>query len=465
MSLPAARMPSVKVAIVTQDVIGERLAGPAIRALAMGQALATQSHDVRVHSTGAASWPSELVVPGRLSPTGAAAVGRWADVVVVQGDVLDACPGLGRGDGALVCDLYDPFELEGLVRGVDLPVRARYSATRHALSVLSGQLERGDLFLCASERQRLFWLGHLDAAGRVNPATYDADPTLGNLLAIVPFGIEERPPTRDGVGLRGRLPGLDESSRVVLWGGGVYDWLDPLPLIEAVAQLLDDVPELRLVFMGTAHPNPAVPASAMLVRARALVEDLGIGHAVLFHDGWIPHQDRHNVLLDAEIGVSGHLPHVETTLAFRTRILDYIWAGLPVLTTTGDALGDLVDTAGLGVGVPPADPAAVVEGLRLLLLDPVRADEARRRIEEVAPSMRWSAALRPLLDFCAEPRPAADRDQAEAARLRLDRAPGRSERRARARDLAGSVREVLREDGLAGLANKVLSRTRRGRVS
>jgi hypothetical protein len=35
-------MPPVKVAVVTQDVIGDRLAGPAIRALAIGGALAAE---------------------------------------------------------------------------------------------------------------------------------------------------------------------------------------------------------------------------------------------------------------------------------------------------------------------------------------------------------------------------------------------------------------------------------------
>lgn len=453
-------MPSVKVAVVTQDVIGDRLAGPAIRALAMGRALRHEGHEVRVHSADAASSRLDFVVEGGLSSVVAAATARWADVVVVQGDVLDARPALGRGAGVVVCDLYDPFELEGLVRGVDLPLGARYSATRRALSVLSGQLARSDLFLCASERQRLFWLGHLDAAGRVNPATYDADPSLSSLLVVVPFGIDDEPPTRDGPGLRGHVDGLDDRSRILLWGGGIYDWLDPLPLIEAVAELVADLPELRLVFMGTAHPNPAVRPPAMLRDARRLAAARQVEHAVLFHEGWVPYEQRHNVLLDAEIGVSGHLLHVETLLAYRTRILDYIWAGLPVVTTAGDALGDLVAAEGLGAAVPPGDPTAVAAALRGLLTDPERLAGARRNVEAVAPAMRWSAALRPFLDFCRAPRPAADRDAAEAVRLRLDRAPGRSERRARARDLAGSAQRVLREEGPAGLAGKALEKAR-----
>lgn len=448
---------------MTQDVIGDRLAGPAIRALAMATALADEGHEVRVHSTGGATAALPAVRPGRLSPADASATARWADVVVVQGDVLDTCPGLGAPDVVVVCDLYDPFQMEGLVRGVDLPERVRYAATRRALSVLTRQLQRGDLFLCASERQRLFWLGHLDAAGRVNPASYDRDPSLADLLAIVPFGIDEQAPTRDGPGLRDRLSGLDESSRIVLWGGGVYDWLDPLPLIGAVAELLSEVPELRLVFMGTAHPNPAVACPAMLDRAHSLVSSLGIEQAVVFHDGWVPYHERHNVLLDAEVGASGHLSHIETTLSYRTRILDYIWAGLPVLTTAGDALGDLVYEAGLGRTVPPADQSATTAALRSLLLDATAAEAARRAVADIAPSMRWSAALRPLLDFCAAPRPAADRRPAEAVRLRADRAPGRSERRARARDLAGAAGALLRDGGPRALGSKVLSRARRAR--
>lgn len=446
---------------MTQDVIGERLAGPAIRALAMARVLGAAGHDVLVHSTGAASSRSPVVAPGRLSEGEAAMVARRADIVVVQGDVLSTHPGLGRGEGVLVSDLYDPFELEGLVQGADLPPRARYAATRRALHVLSAQLEQADLFLCASERQRLFWLGHLDAAGRINPATYDADPTLANLLAIVPFGIEDEPPARTGPGLRGTLPGLDDASRIVLWGGGVYDWLDPLPLIEATGSLLPEVPDLRLVFMGTAHPNPAVPVPDMLQRARTLVAELGIEHAVVFHDGWVPYAERHNVLLDAEIGVSGHLPHVEALFAYRTRILDYVWCGLPTVTTAGDALGDLVAAEGLGVTVPPGDPAAVADALRALLLDDARATQVRAAVAAAAPAMRWSTVLRPLVELCADPRPAADRDDARAARLRRHRSAASGPRRDAAESAAEALWEVAHEEGLGGVAAKVLGRARR----
>ena len=45
-------------------------------------------------------------------------------------------------------------------------------------------------------------------------------------------------------------------------------------------------------------------------------------------------------LLDADLAVSAHFDDVETRFAFRTRLLDCLWAGLPVVTTRGDTLGD-----------------------------------------------------------------------------------------------------------------------------
>ena len=50
-----------------------------------------------------------------------------------------------------------------------------------------------------------------------------------------------------------------------------------------------------------------------------------------------------NFLLEADIGVSTHVDHVETAFSFRTRILDYLWAVPPVVTTTGDDARPTID--------------------------------------------------------------------------------------------------------------------------
>ena len=87
-------------------------------------------------------------------------------------------PELAHRRGCIVVDLYDPFHLEQLeqTRELTAPSARRASIAARRVDVLNEQLRRGDFFLCASERQRDFWLGQLAALGRVNPATYDATP-------------------------------------------------------------------------------------------------------------------------------------------------------------------------------------------------------------------------------------------------------------------------------------------------
>ena len=86
----------------------------------------------------------------------------------------------------------------------------------------------------------------------------------------------------------------------------------------------------------------------MNARARALADDLGLtGTHVFFHE-WIDYDERQNFLLEADIGVSTHFDHVETAFSFRTRVLDYLWAGLPTVVTEGDVLAELITEHGRG---------------------------------------------------------------------------------------------------------------------
>src|SRR5262249_28644569 len=70
---------------------------------------------------------------------------------------------------------------------------------------------------------------------------------------------------------------------------------------------------------------------------------------------WVPYEERVNWLLDADCAVSAHLDHVETRFAFRTRLLDCFWAGLPVVCTEGDDLAERVARDDLGGTVAAGD--------------------------------------------------------------------------------------------------------------
>jgi hypothetical protein len=161
--------------------------------------------------------------------------------------------------------------------------------------------------------------------------------------------------------------------------------------------------------MGLTHPNPQVGEMTLATKTLKLADELGLTDThVFFNQGWVEYSDRQNYLLEADVGVSTHLDHVETAFSFRTRILDYIWASLPTVATSGDSLADLIEREGIGLTVPPNDVDALEEALFRLLDDPILATACRVANQRLAPSMRWSEVLQPLLRFCRAPERAPD---------------------------------------------------------
>lgn len=445
------------VLIITGDAITTRMAGPAIRAWNIATALTTE-HRVRLITVNKLADPPAApfeVIATRPRDLGGAI--EWADIVILQGHILEMAPTLRaeHQHKIVVCDLYDPMHLELLEQRRDAPDDERGADVAGVTRVLDRQLLRGDFFLCASERQRHFWLGHLAALGRLSPTLYDADPSTRSLLAVVPFGLPRQPPRRNGPGLRATIDEIGEHDRVVLWAGGVYNWFDPLTLVRAIGVLSERRPDVRLVFLGMRHPNPEVGEMDIGAAAVRLADSLGLtGKHVFFNEHWVPYDQRQNWLLDADCGVTTHFEHVETTFAFRTRVLDYLWSGLPIVTTDGDALADLVRGEELGTVVPAEDTDALAAALERTLYDTEFATACGDRIAEVASGYAWPEVLRPLLEFCRDPRPAADRLPGTAT---LNPAvPYRGGRRVRA-DIA-LARQYLDEGGPRELLRRVTGR-------
>ena len=399
-----------RILVVTGDTLGARMAGPAIRAWETAHALATE-HDVVLAALGECAVTSPALTCRQVDEAGLRELERWCDVLVFQGFLLRDQPWLEQTQKVLVADVYDPLHLETLEQEKDRPASQRQASLLASVQTLNTQLRRADFFLCASDKQRDLWLGQLGGLGRINPLTYDQDENLDALIAVVPFGISAQPPQHRRQVIKGVVPGIGPDDKVILWGGGIYNWFDPLTLIRAVDRLRVAHPEVRLYFLGTAHPNPMVPAMRMASAARELAEVLGLlGSHVFFNSDWVPYEERQNYLLEADVGVSCHFQHAETAFSFRTRILDYLWAGLPIVSTRGDTFGDLVAARELGGAVPPEDVEALAEALARLLADEAYAAGCAGRVRATAQEYVWERALAPLLEFCRAPHRAPDRD-------------------------------------------------------
>ncbi len=396
--------------VICHDVVDELMAGPGIRYWEMARALG------RVLTVTLATPGGSL--PGKGFSARVYHKGDWssispavstADVLMLSGDMLAEFPQLATCGKPLAIEATYPYTFEGLQLGSTLPLETQMPGFKGRLETARRAALAGDFFFCANERQRDYWLGVLDAFGRINPYTYAADKSLVQLINIVPFGLPSRRLRHTAPAIKGVIPGIQTTDRVILWGGGLWEWLDSLNLVRAVARVVEERPDVRLVFPGTRHPNPAVPEMPMHRRTRELSDHLGLTGKVVFFGDWVPYEVWPNYLLEADIGASLHFDTLETHFAFRTRVLDYIWAGLPMVVTGGDSTSELVTHYGLGEVVPPDDDEAVAAAIGRLLDTPNLREAYQKQFAQARPSFTWERACEPILRFCEQPSFAADR--------------------------------------------------------
>ena len=422
---------SARVLVLSEDPVRGEMGGNAIRAYELANVLSAHADVTLASPSSSPAGTVAQVAFDREDPRALRALLRGVDVVVTlpQNPVVTA--EVRRSGARVVYDLYDPKPLQ-LLEAFSAAGRLtqRYWA-RIALDHVMDALAGGDRLICASERQRDLWIGAMLGAGLITPALYANDPTLRSLIEVVPFGVSERPPQVIDDGPLERFTALERSHEIVLWNGGLWNWLDPVSAVEAIARVVEVRPQARLVFMGRApqHPRERVAADA----ARERAEQLGmLERVVFFNDAWVPYDRRAGWLLGADCALSMHVEHLETRFSFRTRLLDCFWSGLPVVCTEGDELAEQVERKQLGISIAQRDPQGAAAAILTILANGREA--YREPLAAVADSYHWSVVAAPLVRYVAE------LEGRGSARLQRRTPPGRWTRAA----LTRTGRAVLR---------------------
>jgi glycosyltransferase involved in cell wall biosynthesis len=396
-----------RVLVVSNDRVGKRMAGPGIRYFNFARELA-KDFEVTLMVPSPVDFDVEGFEVVQAQAYGGRAFSDYArtfDVLITQTLLPWTMRALANESVRIIYDLYDPFLIENLALFAKQDSSRRYKDSILRANTLAQEiaLTTGDAFLCASERQRDLWLGMLGTLGRLDHDEYARDPSLRRLIDVVPFGLPADPPTKTRQVLKGVVPGIAESDRVLLWGGGIWNWFDPLTVIRAVAELGLRREDVRLYFLGVQHPNPDTEEMGMDREAVELAKELSVlDQSVFFNFGWVPYEDRANFLLEADLGVSAHFDNVETRFAFRTRMLDYLWVGLPIVATRGDVLSELVGDRNLGRVIPEGDVEGWTNAIEELLDNSDQYEIARRNIQRVRSQFAWPNAIRSLVRLVSD---------------------------------------------------------------
>ena len=395
-----------RVALLSSEPIRSRMAGIGIRYLELARRLPAFGVETVLLS------PSD---PAEVPALPAGAMARRAERGRLLESTRDCVAGVAQGQWAndlvleapalpTAIDLYDPWLIENLhytgELGLD-PYR-----NDHASWLL--QLSQGDFFLCSGTEQRLFYQGFLAALGRVNPRRMAEDPDLAGLIAEVPFGVPDTIAPH-----RPYLPPREIGERRFLFGG-LYDWYDPWTALRAFADARR--PEWRLYFIR--NPNPEATPQKLWGEVEDWCRERGLlGTSGVALD-WVEADRRYDLLRDVDALVATHRPSLETRLSLRTRFLDALAAGCPVVTSEGGAMSRLLFEYQAGWVVPPGD----VEGLGSALAAVAAGDTSHvEGAARLAQRYAWDRVLEPLVEFCRAPR--RDDSKADFAHRLETRAP------------------------------------------
>ncbi len=272
-----------------------------------------------------------------------------------------------------------------------------------SIVLLREVLRTGDRFSGCSETQGHALVGELAMAGRLNRHTFGYDFAQ----VILPGAL---PPVMMNTSGGGRTLlthyGVSEDDFVVLWCGGYNTWTDVDTLFKALEWAMAQNARIHYVSVGASTYDAA---DNVYVRFQAMIEDSP--YRTRFHlVGWRPWTEVASFCWESNVGLNIDALHYETIYGTRTRILEMMAAGLPVITSLGCELSYLLHERNAGLTFEIGDWQQLGRQIDELAGDQGKSEEmqtaAYRILEE---ELSFEATTAPVRRWVLNPQPAPDK--------------------------------------------------------
>ncbi len=249
-------------------------------------------------------------------------------------------------------------------------------------------LKRADRFSVTSERQRMALIGELGAMGRLNHHTFRE-----NLVTQIPIAWNEEVPFE-------KHHRSKDDPFVVFFCGGYNLWCDVELLFEGVEKAMEKDSRIRFLSTGgaiTGHDEKSYP------RFKTLVENSR------FHDrfdlrGWVESAELERCFSQAHIGINVDLNCYETLIGARNRLTEFMARGLPILTTLGTEISQILFYKGMVLTVPMEDSDTLAGEIILAANHPDKLDEMSLKARQLFERQyTYHVTVNELLEWCENP--------------------------------------------------------------
>lgn len=291
-------------------------------------------------------------------------------------------------DVQLILDVYVPIYVEVSARE-SKDIDTEYSAYMADIVRFNKVLGRGDYFLCANDAQKTFYTGVLSSLGIINPRSYREER-----IQVLPFGIHNEA-MRSNTNPYAEI-GINPSDFIVLWFGGLYPWFRVEEYLDAIKHLAKNK-SIKFVFVGGKNPfNPNPDFFRQYDKAVEFAAKNKLLETAMFFVDWVDFDKRASWYKSANIVISLNQPGEENRYSWRTRVMDYVWGELAILTNGGDPLSEDLIAANAALRLPELSSKAIVDSLQDVFIHRDKLASVKKQVKNIKPNYYWPVITKSL---------------------------------------------------------------------
>lgn len=381
-------MTNRKVHILTRERFGKLLLGPQIRLERLAQEFTSQGFEAFIygHLCG-----NDFDHENRIKPL---RPGFTKDIqpsdIVIASELLQArpCNELLSSNLRFHWDCY----------GLSLPETLSFQGTWPFLKSLADRRRKLVRYRTLASRAESVWVSNqeqgtfLAALLATSPSSFESNAasSFSKKTVLAPMGSRSE---SFPIGAPNPYPTPLHGRPIFLWGGGIWPWFDLNTVFDAMART-KDAPEAPCLFFISGRNEATSDYDAPLSEAISLAKSMELLDTnVFFNSGRVSSSELAPWLEHCTAGIMGSPATLESNLSWRTRYLDLLWAGRPLVASGDDPLARRMANEGAALVVEAGNGEGLAKSILQYASRRQEWLSACSASKRVAESTIWSKTL------------------------------------------------------------------------